>query len=373
LSVLPFILGLGVLVLAVWYVPWRVAGLLGSKKRLWPWRALVAVITLGFIAAMRGLIFATGQPLLARLYIVWASLFCLTLYLLLLLLLAQLLALAPTGLRREPRAVLAVVVILAAALTGYQARRVQSYVITETVVPIPGLARPVRLMHFADLHLGALRGRTFLDRILEDVRARRPDIVIWNGDLVSGDLALDDRLLPSLKGLGGIEQYYVTGNHEYDVDTHRLGRLLEDAGVRILRSRMVQTHGLQLIGLEYMNGDPDEIYDEGVEMVTELTVAEVLPAIARDRSKPTVLVHHSPAGLRHAAMGEVDLMLSGNAHAGQKSPLTSMFRISPNTWPAGPRDVGHMVLLVSSGGGDYACWFRLGSPYEFQLVDLVPG
>ena len=75
---------------------------------------------------------------------------------------------------------------------------------------------------------------------------------------------------------------------------------------------MLETHGLQLIGMEYMNADR-ETYDAHV--VNALTIQEELPKIARDSKKPTVLVHHSPVGMRYAAEGNIDVMLAGHTHA----------------------------------------------------------
>jgi hypothetical protein len=39
------------------------------------------------------------------------------------------------------------------------------------------------------------------------------------------------------------------------MDTDRALQLIADAGIRIVRSEMLETHGLQLIGMEYMNAD----------------------------------------------------------------------------------------------------------------------
>jgi predicted MPP superfamily phosphohydrolase len=325
-----------------------------------------------YLVAMRLKIFATASEAVGFLYLLWAIVFVFEIYSFLFLSAFQGLGRMVRAVRLRP--VLQVVLsgVLAAVLTLYQLHRTQYYVVTEHVVPLPGLSEPVTILHVVDLHLGAFRGERFLRRIIGEVESRRPDIVIWNGDLASGNLALSESVFELFGGVAA-EQYYTSGNHEYDVDTNRLRGLMERAGIVSLRSGMVETHGLQLIGLEYMNGDDNDFYDHGAKMVSDQTIAEVLPKIPRDRSKPTVLFHHSPVGLRHAAMGDVDVFLTGNTHAGQDSPLTSMFRLSHPVWPAGLVEVGHMSVLISQGGGNFGAWFRLGDPYLFQLVTLVPG
>jgi predicted MPP superfamily phosphohydrolase len=363
------ILGLAVLAVFIWYAPWRLAALTGRGGRIWPWRLALAAVMGGYLVAMRLRIFATGSEKVASLYLLWAIVFIFLIYSFLLLLVFHGLGRASGIIASRPRLQAAAAAALALALAFYQIYRVQYYAVSEHVVPVPGLEEPVTVFHVVDLHLGAFRGERFLKKILEEIEARRPDIVIWNGDLASGNLALDDSLFELLATVKA-EQYYTNGNHELDLDTRRLAGLLEKAGIEVLRSRMVETHGLQLIGLEYMNaGD----FEDEAEMATDLTISEVLPSINRDRSKPTVLFHHSPVGLRHAAIGDVDVFLAGNSHAGQKSPIASMFRLSYPVWASGVSEVGHMAVLVSQGGGDYGSWFRFGSPYVFQMITLVPG
>ncbi|MDR2455781.1 MAG: metallophosphoesterase [Deltaproteobacteria bacterium] len=373
MSLVISIAGLLILAFSIWYLPWRIAALLGSKRSLAPFRAALGLIMGCYLIAMHFLIFATGNVLIARLYLVWAIIFVFELYLFVILGLSQILGLVFKKLKLKPKTALLGVVLLALGLSFYQLYRTQDYVLSEYVIPVPGLEAPVRIMHFADLHLGAFRGQPFLRKIVDDAKRMEPDIVIWNGDLASSDLALDESLFELFKEISA-EQYFTTGNHEFDININRLVSLLEKAGIVFLRSKMVETHGLQLIGLEYMNGgDSTDFYDAEAKMVTELTIADVLPGISRTYSAPTVVFHHSPVGIRHVSMGEVDVMLTGNTHAGQLSPLTTMFRL---TWPnlkSGLRTVGHLNHLVSSGGGDYGAWFRFGTSYEFQVIDLIPG
>lgn len=145
---------------------------------------------------------------------------------------------------------------------------------------------------------------------------------MYNGDLVDSNIALDPELFSLFKTVQA-EQYFTTGNHEYYVDTDRALELIADAGIRVLRSEMLETHGIQLIGMEYMNADR-ETYDAHV--VNTLTLQEELPKIARDTSKPTVLVHHSPVGIRYVAEENMDVMLSGHTHGGQFFPGTVLIR-----------------------------------------------
>jgi len=186
------------------------------------------------------------------------------------------------------------------------------------------LMQPVKIAHVPDIHLGTQRGKGYLKKILQVIDEKKPDIVLYNGDLVDSNIALKEDLFSLFKRVQA-EQIFTTGNHEYYMDTDRALQLIADAGIRIVRSEMLETHGLQLIGMEYMNADR-ETYDAHV--VNALTIQEELPKIARDSKKPTVLVHHSPVGMRYAAEGNIDVMLASHTHAGQFFPGTALVKLS---------------------------------------------
>ena len=131
---------------------------------------------------------------------------------------------------------------------------------------------------------------------------------------------------------------------------------------------MLETHGIQLIGMEYMNADRGT-YDSHV--VNTLTLQEELPKIARRSGKPSVLVHHSPVRMRYASEGNIDVMLSGHTHGGQFFPGTVLVK---HRFPmhSGRYQIGGTTLLVSQGAGTFGPWMRLGTRNEVQVVNLVP-
>jgi predicted MPP superfamily phosphohydrolase len=243
----------------------------------------------------------------------------------------------------------------------------QSFTVTQYDLPVKNLAQAVKIVHIPDIHLGAQRGEAYLHRILAAVAEQQPDIVLYNGDLVDSNIALKPELFSLFKGVRA-EQYFTLGNHEYYMDTERALRLIAGAGIRILRSEMVETHGVQLIGMDYMNADR-ETYDAHV--INALTIQEELPRITRDDAKPSVLVHHSPVGMRYAAEGNIDLMLAGHTHGGQFFPGTALVKYRFPMY-AGRYRIGGTTLLVSPGAGTFGPWLRLGTRSEVQVVHLIP-
>ncbi|MDR2422116.1 MAG: metallophosphoesterase, partial [Deltaproteobacteria bacterium] len=190
-------------------------------------------------------------------------------------------------------------IALVVAVVAYAWLHAQGFKVTRHEIELPGLVSPVSAIHIPDLHLGAHRGERYLSRLIETVNGLKPDLVVYNGDLVDSDYALRPELFELFSGVWA-EQYFTTGNHEFYVDTNKALKLIEEAGIRILRSQTAQTHGLEIIGLEYMNGDRAST---DMHRVNDLYMDEELPKIPLS-GLPPILVHHSPVGLSEPAKTE---------------------------------------------------------------------
>ena len=98
----------------------------------------------------------------------------------------------------------------------------------------------LRIVTFSDAHLSATYGGRRFERLVEIVNGQRPDVVAIVGDLVDGsveELREDVAPLADLVSEQGV--YFVTGNHEYFVDTRRLAAAPAHAG----RARAAQRTG----------------------------------------------------------------------------------------------------------------------------------
>ena len=224
----------------------------------------------------------------------------------------------PLTKRLPGKGVAATGVLLCLGLVGFGFVQAQSFRVTNHAAAVRGLARPVSIMHIPDLHLGAQRGESYLKKVVDAIGRHNPDLILYNGDLVDSNIALRPELFALFRTVKG-EQYFTTGNHEFYLNTARALELTESAGIRILRSELVETHGLQLIGMEYMNADRATC---DAHMVNNLTLEEELPNIQRSADRPAVLAHHSPVGLQYVSQGKIDVMLAGHTHGGQVLPGT---------------------------------------------------
>lgn len=352
------------LVFAAWYIPFRLKRLLGLK-RAWPWQAFTFALIAGYYGILVKGIYTSEHPAAAMAYNVLGLVFIFLVYLFLYLLVAHILGRFLKKFSGKRIALSGIALCL--GLIGVGFFQAQSYTVTNHEIVVKGLGAPVSIIHIPDLHLGAQRGEEYLREVVKTIEQYKPDIVLFNGDMVDSNIALKPEIFAPLKSVT-VEQYFTTGNHEFYLDTAKALELIADAGIRILRTEMIETHGLQLIGMEYMNADR-VTFDS--HMVNDLTIEEELPKILREADKPSVLVHHSPVGMQYASQGNIDVMLSGHTHGGQVFPGTILTHIRFPMYK-GRYQVGNMVLLVSQGTGTFGPWMRLGSTSEIQLIKLVP-
>ena len=93
-----------------------------------------------------------------------------------------------------------------------------------------------------------------------------------------------------------------------------LGWVYVAGGYVFTHNERVESHGLQLVGLDYMNAD-----EEAVDLHASAdpgTIKATLQKLALAPNIPSVLLHHSPVGVAYAEAAGFDLMLSGHTQGG---------------------------------------------------------
>ena len=257
-------------------------------------------------------------------------------------------------------------VLLAAGATLVGGLRANTFSVVETEIALPGLDRDVVAMQLSDIHLGHHRGRKYLETIVEETNQRAPDIVLITGDLIDSEAAFVPGELEPLARFSA-PVYYVEGNHEKYVDAERAFALVKKYGVNVLRNQVVETHGLQLVGLDYVNADEDTFDLHPSD--DSRTIKSVLASLHLKNDLPSVLLHHSPAGAQYAAANGIDLIIAGHTHGGQFFPgtlvATMVFPFTHGLYHRGP-----LQVFVSQGAGTYMARVRLGTSNELNILRL---
>jgi hypothetical protein len=204
------------------------------------------------------------------------------------------------------------------------------------------------------------------ERLVEIVNAQQPDIVAIVGDLVDGELSeLREEVAPLADLVSAQGVYFVTGNHEYFVDTTAWLRHLPTLGVQVLRNERVPIvrggASVDLAGIDDRTAISSGVPGHGADLDAALD--------GRDDAVPLVLMAHQPVQVAQAAAAGVGLQLSGHTHGGQLWPFDYAVRLDQ---PAvqGLSRVGDTQLYVTTGAGFWGPPMRIGARPEVAVVEL---
>ncbi|WP_284644083.1 metallophosphoesterase [Paenibacillus silviterrae] len=232
-----------------------------------------------------------------------------------------------------------------------------------TIAKQAGHRKELRIAAASDLHLGTTVGKGHLSRLIQQMEALKPDMILLPGDV------LDDSIEPFIrenmadvmrKLQAPLGVYACLGNHEY-IGGHieDYVKRMKEIGIEVLIDRV-----LEIDGSFYVAGRKDKSVNrfagEG-----RLVHEELLKDI--DSAKPIILLDHQPTQFAEAAQAGVDLMLSGHTHRGQMMPNHLITRrIFELDW--GYLRKGAMHVIVSSGFGFWGPPVRIGSRSE--ILDI---
>jgi predicted MPP superfamily phosphohydrolase len=225
-----------------------------------------------------------------------------------------------------------------------------------------------RIVQVSDIHIGAILGRGFAERVTRAVNALEPDIVAVTGDVVDGRVEhLADDVAPFAELAARHGVYFVTGNHEYYSGMKSWSQKLTELGLRRLDNERVPIHDGNG-GLFELAGVNDHLADRVSRRGEDLPAA----LAGRDAALPLVLLAHNPMTFDRALSLEIDLQLSGHTHGGQLWPFNHLVKLQTR-WVAGLYRRGRAQLYVSRGTGFWGPPMRLGAPAEITEIKIERG
>ncbi len=230
---------------------------------------------------------------------------------------------------------------------------------------IPEEVGRLRIVQISDVHLGLIIGKAGLSRILDVVRAAKPDILVSTGDLLDAqidgieDLGVEFHEIKTPYG-----KFAVNGNHEYYVGIDRARAFCKRAGFTLLENEAFDIPGIMVLA-----GVNDRAAGRfGLPRGDrEKRLLRKWP-----RSQFIVLLKHRPE-LDPETKPLFDLQLSGHTHRGQIFPFSLIIEM---LYPvaSGLFQFPHGgFLYVNRGSGTWGPPMRVLSPPEVTVIDLVHG
>jgi predicted MPP superfamily phosphohydrolase len=240
--------------------------------------------------------------------------------------------------------------------------RTERVVVTSPKIPA-GTGR-IRVVQVSDVHLGLIVRSDRLRRIVSEIRAADPDILVSTGDLVDGQI---DGLALLVDALRDIKPRYgkfaVTGNHEYYAGIGQALDFTRKAGFTVLGGTTAETGGITIAG----ENDP-----AGYQMGVDKKVDERELLSTHSPEQFTLLLKHRPV-VEKNSLGLFDLQLSGHIHKGQIFPFSLVTRFFYPLGTGLTRLPENAVIYVSRGTGTWGPPIRFLAPPEVTVIDLVRG
>lgn len=209
----------------------------------------------------------------------------------------------------------------------------------------------------SDTHLGHVRSRAFLGRIIALLKRLRPDLVFIGGDLYDGLAADLDHLAQPWSQLSTpLGTYFVAGNHDGFMSHARHVEAIRNTGVRVLDNEKVTVDGVQIVGVHYHDAANPQRF------------RSILRGAELDRTQPSILLTHAPTGLPIAEEEGISLQLAGHTHGGQFFPFTLIVSRVWGQFTYGLKRLGNLLVYTSSGTGTWGPPMRVGTRPEIVLI-----
>ena len=266
-----------------------------------------------------------------------------------------------------------VAVILAAAVLSCGWYLDHSVVRTDYTVTVPGNAPELKILLFADVHLGSTFDHDGFADHLKSMEQVKPDLVVLAGDFVD-DSSTKEGMVAACAALGRFPSrygtFYVDGNHDKGYygtvrgfSLAELTRELTDNGIHVLRDDTVT------LGESYYLTGRKDLSEEKELHRGRKSPAELAADLAPGRVR--LAIDHQPAGQAQLAAAGFDLVMSGHTHGGQIFPFGYLGLLSG----AIDQVYGHKIIdgtsfIVTSGISDWAIRFKTGTRSEYVVITV---
>ena len=243
-------------------------------------------------------------------------------------------------------------------LASWQKSRLR---VVRTQIRRPGFGKEYHMVLLSDLHIGYYVGVKHIARVVDQVNALNPDIVVIAGDMVNAGNTrecpeIDEvaQLLARMRSKEGT--FAILGNHDPELGDKDFQKFLRDAQITLLADDIYTASCCHLVG-------------RSTRTRPRQSLDFLLGGVKHRR--PIVVLDHDPLGVDEAVEQKADLILCGHTHKGQVFPLNLFCRAVYSKQQFWGRSVmGETDVVVSAGTGYFSMPMRLGSSCEIWDLTL---
>jgi len=258
------------------------------------------------------------------------------------------------------------------AAIGYRNARADPIVrhLDVRLADYPPGAAPVRIVLFADVHVhGPDMPPARVGRLVDQINALRPDIIVAAGDFVGNnwigaDYPVTEAIAPLARLKARLGNFAVLGNNDHVAGVAAVTRALNSAHFRVLNNEAVTAGPIALGGL-------DDRKDKTFKQVRKNEQATYSAMLRTPGAR--VLIAHTPDYFP-TVPPSIALMLVGHTHCGQIAlPLVGPIITGSDygrKYACGLYRRGDETLVVTGGLGTSHLPLRLGAPPDVWVIDV---
>ena len=238
---------------------------------------------------------------------------------------------------------------------------------------IPKDFNKFKIVHISDFH--NTKSKKLKDNLIKEIKNNKPNIIALTGDLIDANKTDIDIAISFVKKINNVAPiYYVTGNHEANINNYdELKEKLKNNKVIVLDDNVeklkINDKEINLIGIN----DPQMSHNDYSK--DSVIVKDKLISIQYNKNNFNILLSHRPELIKTYAEYSFDLVLSGHAHGGQiRIPFIGGL-VAPNQdlfpkYTSGIYEVANTKMIVSRGIGNSILPFRIYNRPELVVIEL---
>eukprot|EP01047_Picozoa_sp_COSAG01_P002068 COSAG01_NODE_52_length_31456_cov_125.226648_26_plen_314_part_00 len=231
-------------------------------------------------------------------------------------------------------------------------------------IKLADTGKKCRIVHLSDLHFNGLKSFVFTEKLVSDINAQKPDLILFTGDLIDVGLEHIIHHAHALKKLECKYKFAVSGNHDFYANYDVFLKFLYLADFECIdNSNQVLDFKnkfiINLLGLPDNVGFSTKVQDFIKAKIASFNNQDVFH----------ILLRHKPIFFRESVDLGVNLQLSGHTHHGQLPPFQLLVPLYFK-YAFGLYAYQNSYLYTSPGTSTWGPPMRLFSRSEFTVIDI---
>ena len=241
--------------------------------------------------------------------------------------------------------------------------------------------KELKVVLIADLHLSVNSDIRATEKMVEEVNAQNPDVIVIAGDIFTSNYEglknpeKYSKELSKMQAKYGV--YAVCGNHDVDENlfsgfsispiseayrTSDMDKFFEDAGFTVLYDENVEIADGEVVLSGRVDGEK-----AGDGTNKRKSAKDLLSSV--DKTKPVLVLQHEPIEFKNLAESGADVVMCGHTHNGQIFPGNLVIPFF-NENAYGVKKLYGIDTIVTAGVGHYGPPIRVGTNSEVTVISI---